>query len=684
MSHSIGTSELDDTPLQFGWPNGHIEGWTHGTAAHFGGIVGTNLGGTTGTTPRCVHKDLAGMDLALAHDSGLGPLDSRYLDGGNSQAPVMTRTLSAAVSHGTYRPVPTSSQSLHTSNKGNGKRNHESVDMDYSHSYTYGSIPSSWQTTGTTATVTQQPRVDEVQIYEPADYCSKLSSESETPEATQFAAKKQKVECIDASFASHRHSLPQSYASNMCVPSAHHVSPSTSMSTHLSPPSSLASSEMSRQSSVSSASVIDAFDMMRVESSFSTASDLFPIDDLDGSFVSCATEKPAVSSQPTIGFVDDGSPPLLRNVGYGLVGTDFSFTVDQKFPDAAAATIVGGQQISHGQDMVRSTSQQSISSTSSNGIKASERRRKHIENGRQSIAPKSLPDGPKAARVTASDDQESKSIKGQESTSNRKEAIAKAPYVRPQHPKLYCNMCNEFPSGFRGEHELRRHWDRAHAECRKVWICKEPSVKTEWWPAKPLSICKQCKQMKQYNVYYNAAAHLRRAHFCPRKRGRKARGEERESRAGKAGGDWPPIDWLKANGWLQEIEVSSEQAFGSVLAGSYPEESADTNAGYDAAFHTDLASVAAAAQLPTHHDQLSAEALGLETYPVCPPTTENNYGYPTPIDSTSTAMQWPATVDHITPPMMEHSISAPPAFTAMTPMATMDMYATQGHGFATF
>lgn len=92
-----------------------------------------------------------------------------------------------------------------------------------------------------------------------------------------------------------------------------------------------------------------------------------------------------------------------------------------------------------------------------------------------------------------------------------------------------------------------------------MWICLEPTTRTEWWPAKPLGICKQCKQQKQYNVYYNAAAHLRRAHFCPRKRGRKAKGEERESRAGKAGGDWPPIDWLKANGWLKEIEVSAMQ-----------------------------------------------------------------------------------------------------------------------------
>jgi hypothetical protein len=58
-------------------------------------------------------------------------------------------------------------------------------------------------------------------------------------------------------------------------------------------------------------------------------------------------------------------------------------------------------------------------------------------------------------------------------------------------------------------------------------------------------------------MYYNAAAHLRRAHFCPRKRGRIAKIEERDIRAGKGGGDWPSIEWLKANGWLQEIEVGS-------------------------------------------------------------------------------------------------------------------------------
>lgn len=36
----------------------------------------------------------------------------------------------------------------------------------------------------------------------------------------------------------------------------------------------------------------------------------------------------------------------------------------------------------------------------------------------------------------------------------------------PQHPKIFCEFCNENPAGFLGEHELRRHWDRAHAQQR--------------------------------------------------------------------------------------------------------------------------------------------------------------------------------------------------------------------------
>lgn len=153
-------------------------------------------------------------------------------------------------------------------------------------------------------------------------------------------------------------------------------------------------------------------------------------------------------------------------------------------------------------------------------------------------------------------------------------------------------------------------------------------------------------------MYYNAAAHLRRAHFCPRKRGRKARGEERESRAGKAGGDWPPIEWLKANGWLKEVEVSSRQACGvqenegssAAPCGGPPDEEYD------------------AKPVVQQEAMGSAETYVLpSTYP--PPTSDFDYGYPTPIDSNSTALHWPVT-DPMAP-TMQHSISAPPTFPCM-------------------
>lgn len=63
-------------------------------------------------------------------------------------------------------------------------------------------------------------------------------------------------------------------------------------------------------------------------------------------------------------------------------------------------------------------------------------------------------------------------------------------------------------------------------------------------------------EQKKYNAYYNAAAHIRRSHFHPRKRGRRPKGEPQERRAGMTGGNDPSIAWLKENGWLKEILVT--------------------------------------------------------------------------------------------------------------------------------
>lgn len=115
---------------------------------------------------------------------------------------------------------------------------------------------------------------------------------------------------------------------------------------------------------------------------------------------------------------------------------------------------------------------------------------------------------------------------------------------------MHCNQCNERPNGFRGTHELERHIARKHAPTRKAFICVDSSL-----DGKFLAQCKHCRNKKQYGAYYNAAAHLRRAHFHPRKKGRKAKGDEK--RGGIGGGDHPPMDYLKQH-WIKEVEVSGE------------------------------------------------------------------------------------------------------------------------------
>ncbi|KAK7738975.1 hypothetical protein SLS62_011332 [Diatrype stigma] len=116
-------------------------------------------------------------------------------------------------------------------------------------------------------------------------------------------------------------------------------------------------------------------------------------------------------------------------------------------------------------------------------------------------------------------------------------------YQRPPLRRVFCNKCNEYPEGFRGEHELRRHTDAKHAALVKRWVCTEPpnSPPNSPQPVIPLSKCKACVTQKRYGAYYNAAAHLRRAHFNPH-------------RGGKASGDWPPMTILKD--WMREVRQS--------------------------------------------------------------------------------------------------------------------------------
>ena len=169
-------------------------------------------------------------------------------------------------------------------------------------------------------------------------------------------------------------------------------------------------------------------------------------------------------------------------------------------------------------------------------------------SGARKLAPKLQTSSLPVSRESSSSGHEV--IRKQSADGSMKEVvpIAKAPYVRPHHDKIKCNQCDVKPDGFRGEHELRRHTERAHPiHRRKAFICIDIS------PGKTfLADCKACVAQKRYNAYYNAAAHLRRVHFNPKKKSSKGKIKPEESRGGKGGGDWPAMDIVKE--WMREIE----------------------------------------------------------------------------------------------------------------------------------
>ncbi|EEA19671.1 hypothetical protein TMatcc_009813 [Talaromyces marneffei ATCC 18224] len=125
----------------------------------------------------------------------------------------------------------------------------------------------------------------------------------------------------------------------------------------------------------------------------------------------------------------------------------------------------------------------------------------------------------------------------------RANIIATSTYSRSR-TRTYCHLCSDHPEGFRGEHELRRHIERAHTVIRKFWVCVDIS------PDKNiLANCKACKNGKKYEAMYNAAAHLRRVHF----RHQRDRGDsDIKRRGGISGSDTPPMDVLKE--WMKEME----------------------------------------------------------------------------------------------------------------------------------
>ncbi|KAF2741404.1 hypothetical protein EJ04DRAFT_507216 [Polyplosphaeria fusca] len=118
--------------------------------------------------------------------------------------------------------------------------------------------------------------------------------------------------------------------------------------------------------------------------------------------------------------------------------------------------------------------------------------------------------------------------------------------------RLKCSQCNDYPDGFRSEHELRRHTNRIHKKTRKVWVTFDSSENKTF-----LANCKACQTGKRYNECYNAASHLRRMHFHPHKRGERKMTAAEARRGGKPGDLDPPMDDLKRD-WLREVEEAVE------------------------------------------------------------------------------------------------------------------------------
>ncbi|RMZ85020.1 hypothetical protein DV738_g434, partial [Chaetothyriales sp. CBS 135597] len=133
----------------------------------------------------------------------------------------------------------------------------------------------------------------------------------------------------------------------------------------------------------------------------------------------------------------------------------------------------------------------------------------------------------------------------EDGTKVKKAEISRAARQQPPRKTSFCPHCNDQPQGFHGEHELNRHIDRQHRSARKVWICKDISNNGF------LDGCKACQNHKTYGANYNAAAHLRRAHFNPCKNKRGGRGKKSEGRGGIGGGNKPSMEVLKH--WMYPV-----------------------------------------------------------------------------------------------------------------------------------
>ncbi|KAK6337980.1 hypothetical protein TWF696_001452 [Orbilia brochopaga] len=115
---------------------------------------------------------------------------------------------------------------------------------------------------------------------------------------------------------------------------------------------------------------------------------------------------------------------------------------------------------------------------------------------------------------------------------------------RKRQKKQWCPHCNDHKEGFRGPHELARHMNIQHTTKKTVYIVYDDSPEQNMFKD-----CKHCTRRKIYGQDYNAACHLRRAHFNKRlKTDTPAQKEFKQLHP-----DHPPMEELRP--WLRKCIV---------------------------------------------------------------------------------------------------------------------------------
>ena len=367
----------------------------------------------------------------------------------------------------------------------------------------------------------------ECTVEDPSQYCKRQATvqPSSLPEDFAHRRPRRGSNCLSISPRTFSTTTQSTYLQSPATPTTEGL-------TEFTPPT---SADMSRSNS----SICGAINMMKINSQASFPSsnvgqsaESSPIDRYHASTTNTQLHTmPALVDNPhlvdyTGGMLDD----LPSSQCYGF-STDHISTIQSPEEDSTV--------------MKRSSSTETNHSASSD---MSHRSQGSLSQLTRKIAPKMSKSASSMSRHSSSSSYEIIRTKSLDGTIKEVVPIAKAAYVRPQHEKIKCKHCDEKPDGFRGEHELRRHTDRAHGVLRKAFVCIDVSSNQQF-----LANCKYCKSGKRYNAYYNAAAHLRRVHFNPKQKGnRKGKSKPAESRGGKGGGDYPSMEICKL--WMTEVE----------------------------------------------------------------------------------------------------------------------------------